>query len=271
MSVMSSPFAISTPTTTVELAENRLGEMPFTITNMTDKPLRGRPMIVPLDSAPPEWFSLVSKPELDLAPRATVQVLVRVEPPLGAPAARQLFRVDVADSADPSAAPTVGPSCEVVVPPSTVRTNPWKTPRGYLATLLGSSIGGAVGELIIVFGFRAPRPKECTDLGCAFGEAIGQIIFLLIAILFGLILLWFGSVFGAWMGLRIKMYLGARLTALFLGILMVPWTIAMLWVLSKITDNLNLTVAVIVAPILLTAVPGVLARGAVLLIRTKHV
>ncbi len=38
--------------------------------------------------------------------------------------------------------------------------------------------------------------------------------------------------------------------------------------LSKVTDNL--TVTVLLAPILLTAVPGLLARGAVLLIRTRH-
>jgi hypothetical protein len=84
----------------------------------------------------------------------------------------------------------------------------------------------------------------------------------------GLIVLWIGSVIGAWAALRIRRYLGSKTTALFLAVLMVPWTIAMLWLLG--TLNVNLTVLLIVAPILLTAVPGVLARGAVLLIKTRH-
>ncbi len=73
---------------------------------------------------------------------------------------------------------------------------------------------------------------------------------------------------GAWIGLRVREYLGSKLTALFLAILMVPWTILMLWALSKITNSLALLM--ILAPILLTAVPGLVARGSVLLIRTKH-
>src|SRR6266498_2234461 len=85
---MTSPFAITTPDTNVVLTENRLGEMRFIVTNMTDQPLQGRATVVPLDSAPPEWFSLASKAELNLRPGATAQVVVRIEPPLGVPPAR---------------------------------------------------------------------------------------------------------------------------------------------------------------------------------------
>jgi hypothetical protein len=266
---MPSTFAVTAPTTTVHLAENRLGEMPFTVTNMTDQPIRARVSVVPLDSTPPEWFSITGSTEIDLRPRATGSVLVRVEPPLGVAAGTHLFRVDVADAANPQAPASVGPSCEVVVPPPSA--SPAKrltTPRGYLATLLGASVGGALGELVILLGVRAPAQQDCTDLGCALGDAIGQVIFLIFAVLLGLVLLWVGSVIGAWVGLRIRRYLGAKTTALFLAILMVPWTIAVLWLLG--TLNINLTAAIIVAPILLTAVPGLLARGAVLLIRTRR-
>lgn len=265
---MPSTFAITAPTTTVHLAENRLGEMPFTVTNMTDQPLRARASVVPLDSAPPEWFSLAGKAELDLRPRATGQVLVRVEPPLGVAAGTHLFRVDVAEAAASGAAPSVGPSCSVVVPPSQAKVNPWATPRGYLATLLGATVGGAVGELIIFLGLRAPKEQDCSTVDCAFGDAIAQLIFLIIAVLLGAVLLWIGSVIGAWIALRVRRYLGSKTTALFLAILMIPWTIAMAWLLGAL--EVNLTVAVILAPILLTAVPGLLARGAVLLIRTRH-
>lgn len=264
---MPSPAAITVPSTTMYLDQNRLGEMPFTVTNTTDQPLRGRVSVVPLDSAPEEWFSLAGKAELDLPPRASAQVLVRVEPPLGASAATHLFRVDVVNAAAPEAA-TVGPSCSVVVPPSKAKVDRWKTPRGYLATLLGASVGGAVGELVILVGVRAPEEQDCTTVDCAFGNVIGQAVFLIIALLLGLVLLWVGSVIGAWIGLRVRRYLGSKTTALFLAILMVPWTIAMLVLIGKVTENL--TIAVILAPVLLTAVPGLVARGAVLLIRTRH-
>jgi hypothetical protein len=264
---MPSPVAITVPATTMQLDQDRLGEMPFTVTNTTDRPLRARASVVALDSAPQEWFSLAGKAELELPPRASAQVLVRVEPPLGAPAVTHLFRVDVATAAAPEA-PVVGPSCSVVVPPSQARVDRWKTPRGYLATLLGASAGGAVGELVILAGVRAPQEEDCTTVDCAFGNVIAEAVFLIIALVLGLVLLWIGAAIGAWTGLRVRRYLGAKTTALFLAILMIPWTIAMLWVIGTVTDNL--TVAVIIAPILLTAVPGLLARGAVLLLRTRH-
>jgi hypothetical protein len=269
---MPSPFAITAPSTSVVLAQNRLGEMPFTITNTTNQPLRGRVSIVPLDSAPATWFSLAGTAEVDLRPRATTQVLVRVEPPLGVPAGEHLFRVDVlrADTADPAVADavTTGPSCSVVVPASVPEVNRWTVPRGYLATLVGASAGGALGELVIFldafFYLRSPSNK-CSTFDCA----LGQVVFLILAVLVGLALLWVGSFIGAWAGLRSRKYLGSKLTALFLAVLMIPWTFAMLWLLSKVTDSF--AVAAILAPILLTAVPGVLARGAVLLIRTRHI
>jgi hypothetical protein len=264
---MSSPFAITVPSTTVYLAENRLGKMPFTITNMSDQPVRGTVTVVPLDSTPLEWFSPV-KSEVSLPPRGSVQVLVKVEPQLGAAAATHLFRVDVDDPTTPEEYVT-GPSCSIVVPPSHAKIS-LKTPRGYLATLVGASAGGAAGELIIFLMFvRGPRQQQCgADFECALGNLLGEIIFLLIGIVLGLGLLWVGAVVGAFIGLRVREYLGSKVTALFLAILMVPWTIGMLWLLDKITNSLALVM--ILAPFLLTAVPGLIARGSVLLIRTKR-
>ena len=265
---MSSPFAITTPSTTVYLAENRLGEMPFTITNMTEQMLRGTVAVVTLDDAPPKWFR-PDKSEVSLNPRASDQVVVRVEPPLGAPAATHLFRLDVDDPA--TAEPAIaGPSVSVAVPPSEEKFK-WKTPRGYLATLVGASAGGALGELIIFLMFRnGPHAPECgNDLGCAFGSVIAEFVFLLIGIVLGLGLLWVGAIIGVWIGLRVRGYLGSKTTAGFLAALTVPWTIGVLWLLSKITDNL--WVLLILAPILLTAVPGVLARGTALFIYTKRI
>jgi hypothetical protein len=265
---MTSPFAITTPSTTVYLPENRVGEMPFTVTNMTEQDKQGAVSVVPLDDAPPKWFK-PSKAQVSLRPKGSDQVVVQVEPPLGAVAATHLFRLDVDDPATTEPA-IPGPSVSVVVPASTAKFS-WKTPRGYLATLVGATAGGAVGELIIFLMFlKGPTEAECgTDFGCALGNVFAEIIFLIFGILLGLGLLWVGAVEGAWIGLRVKGYLGSKTTAGFLAVLMVPWTIGMLWVLSKITDEL--WVLIIAAPILLTAIPAVLARGGSLLIYTKRI
>jgi hypothetical protein len=163
----------------------------------------------------------------------------------------------------------VGPSCAVVVPLPVPTANRWTTPRGYLATLVGASAGGAVGEVALLLSLRAPEPADCgADLECAFGDVIGQAVFLVVAILSGLVLLWVGSVVGAWLALRVRNYLGSKTTALFLAVLMVPWVLASLWLLGQVTDSL--AVAMMIAPVLLTVIPGVLARGVVLLLRTRR-
>ena len=266
---MSSTFAITAPETTVFLAANRLGEMPFTVTNMTEQPLRAKVTVVPMDGAPVTWFSVNGKSEIDLRPRASATVLVVVEPPLGAPSATHVFRLDAANAAT-AEPPSVGPSCSVVVPPSQAKVNRWTVPRGYLATLLGATVGGAIGELVILLTTRLPTGEDCgADLGCAIGTGIALLLVLALALVVGLVLMCLGAAVGAWLGLRIRRYLGAKTTALFLGILMIPWSILMLVVLAALNVD-NFVVLLIVAPILLTTVPGVIARGAVLLLRTRH-
>jgi hypothetical protein len=262
---MPSPITITAPATTVTLADNRMGEMSFTVANMTDQPVQGRTSVVPLDDAPAGWFKVTRGAELTLPARSSAQVLVQVDPPLGVVASTHQFRVDVTNPATPEMAAFTGPSCEFVVPPSEPKFS-WKTPRGYLTTLIGASVGGLVGELIMLVSILLLANKDCgADASCA----LGQIALILLAVLVGAVLMWIGSFIGAGVALRVRKYLGSKTTALFLAILMVPWTFPMAWLLGQITDNI--LVLLILTPILLTAVPGVLARGAVLLIRTKHI
>jgi hypothetical protein len=79
-----------------------------------------------------------------------------------------------------------------------------------------------------------------------------------------------GATFGSGIALRIRRYLGAKLTATFLAVLMVPWTIVMIATVFRLLDD-HLVVAAVLSPLLLVAVPSLLARGSVLLIRTHHV
>ena len=100
---------------------------------------------------------------------------------------------------------------------------------------------------------------------CVFRE----LFFWFFVIVFGLFLMWVGATLGSGIALRIRRFRGHKLTATFLAILMVPWTILMLATVFRLLDN-HLVVAAALSPILLVAVPAVLARGSVLLIRTHH-
>ena len=95
------------------------------------------------------------------------------------------------------------------------------------------------------------------------------IFFFLFAILAAYVLMLIGAAIGSAVALRIRGYLGPKLTGTFLGILMVPWLIAVTLTVFQFVHNLIVLAAT--APILLVAVPAVLARGGVLLIRTHHI
>lgn len=266
---MDPPFAITTPSTTVELDENRFGTVAFTVANTTDRTIRTRFVATALGGAPPGWFSVEGEHPQDLAPRGARQVRVKVEPPLGAPAGKYSFRLDAIGVEQPESDHAEGPASVVAVPPSTAEGP--TPPRGYLATLVGASAGASVGELIAVIAALTGGDEEpdCAGIGCALGEAIGQVILLVIVLLIAYVLMLIGASIGAWLGLRHKRYLGSKLTAVFLAILMVPWSILMLATVFQLLHDL--VVVAIAAPVLLVSVPAVIARALVLLIRTRRI
>jgi hypothetical protein len=75
---------------------------------------------------------------------------------------------------------------------------------------------------------------------------------------------------GAGIALRVRRFRGHKLTAVFLALLMLPWSLLMLVTVFQLLDN-HPIVAAATSPVLLLAVPAVLARGSVLLIRTHHI
>ena len=100
--VKASPvFTVTTPSVTVELAENRIGEVPFTVTNVSDRKLRARARITPAPGTPADWFSVVGDSEQDFEVGAARQFVVRVDPPLGAPAGTYAFRLDAVGIENP--------------------------------------------------------------------------------------------------------------------------------------------------------------------------
>jgi hypothetical protein len=253
----------------VTLAANRIGEVPFTVTNVSNRKLRARARITPGAGTPAEWFSIQGDSEQDFEPGAARQFVVRIDPPLGSPTGTYSFRLDAVGIEHPDDDYSEGPSCQVTVPAS--EPPRLTTPRGYLTTLLGALAGGVLGELVVVLllVFRHRDEPDCHDLGCVIGGGIAEFLFLLFALLLGYVLMLVGATFGVGIALRIRRYLGAKLTATFLAIIMVLWTIVMIATAFQLVHNL--IVLAVISPLLLVAIPAILARGAVLLLRTHHV
>lgn len=268
MTTTTSVFSITTPSASVQLAPNRIGEVSFTVSNVSDRKLRARVRVTPAQGAPAGWFSVEGDAEQDFDAGGARQFTVRVEPPLGAAAGSYSFRLDAIGIEHPDDDYTEGPSCEVKVPGSAPPRV--TTPRGYLMTLLGAVAGGALGELtIVIFLLLRHHTSKCATFSCAVGDTIGEILFFLFMIVVAYVLMLIGASIGAGVALRIRGYLGPKLTGGFLAILMFPWLIAVTFTVFQLVHNLIVIAAI--APILLVAVPAVLARGGVLLIRTHHI
>jgi hypothetical protein len=269
--VKASPvFTVTTPSVSVTLAENRIGEVPFTVTNVSNRKLRARARVTPAAGAPAEWFSVEGDSEQDFEAGAARQFVVRIDPPLGAPAGSYAFRLDAIGIEHPDDDYSEGPSCQVTIPQSAPPR--LTTPRGYLTTLIGAITGGVVGELtvVLIILLRHHSDPKCKDLGCVVGDTIGEIIVLLFLLFLGYVLMLVGATLGSGIALRIRRFRGNKLTATFLALLMVPWTVLMLVTVFRLLDG-HLIVLALVSPLLLVAVPAVLARGGVLLIRTHHI
>ncbi len=261
-------FAISTPEAMLALEPTRTREVPFTVTNLTGHTVRARLVPRGLDGAPDDWFSVMGEAERSFGDGGIQQVRVLVDPALGAAAGTYAFRLDVVGIERPGEEFAEGPSCAVDVPGG---PGGQKGPRGYVATLVGATVGGVlwlIGVLAIVI-VATTADSDCEDVGGCIGEIFGLIILLVLLGLVALVLMWIGSAIGIWLALRKKRYRGAKLTALFFAVFMIPWTF-LVGVILNALDAGNLVV-VILAPVLLLIVPSVLARGLVLLIRTRHI
>jgi hypothetical protein len=266
-------FTVTTPSVTVTLSENRMGEAPFTVTNVGNRKLRARAKITPAAGAPADWFSVVGDSEQDFEIGAARQFVVRIDPPLGAPAGTYVFRLDAVGVEHPDDDYSEGPSCQVTIPPSTAHRPKLTTPRGYLTTLVGALTGGIVLDIIVVVLALTHDADTHCDGGfwaCLFTVLIRELFFWALLVLLGFGLMLVGASLGSAIALRIRRFRGHKLTGLFLAILMLPWTLLMVLTVFQLLDHHPIVLAAI-SPFVLLAVPAVLARGSVLLIRTHHI
>ena len=267
-------FTVTAPSVTVTLAENRMGEVPFTVTNVGNRKLRARAKIAPAPGAPADWFSVVGDSERDFEIGAARQFVVRIDPPLGAPAGTYAFRLDAVGIEHPDDEYSEGPSCQVTLPPSSPQHPKLTTPRGYLTTLVGALTGGVVLDLVVVvLALTHETDTDCHGLGfwaCLFQVFFRELAFWVGLVFLGFLLMLVGASVGSAIALRIRRFRGHRLTGTFLALLMLPWTLLMVLTVVRLLDDHPIVLAA-TSPLLLLAVPAVLARGSVLLIRTHHI
>jgi hypothetical protein len=148
VSTITSVFSITTPAASVQLEPNRIGEVPFTVTNVSDQTLQARVRVTPAPGTRADWFSVEGDAQQSFDSSTARQFTVRIEPPLGVAAGSYSFRLDAIGIEHPDDDYAEGPSCQVSVPGSAPPRV--TTPRGYLTTLVGALVGGVVGELVIV-------------------------------------------------------------------------------------------------------------------------
>jgi PASTA domain len=100
MSASARVFAITTETDAIPLALRR-GEVSYTVSNSSGRPLRGRARVVPLGSTQAAWLSLAGEAERDFAAAGVHQFTVQLAVPPEAPAGKYPFRLEVASVQNP--------------------------------------------------------------------------------------------------------------------------------------------------------------------------
>lgn len=107
---MARVFTITAADNSVSLKKDGSGEITFTVSNVTARPIRGRVKLVALESAKPEWLSIAGESERDFSPGATHQVTVKIAVPSNTPPAMCSFRVDAENIANKDEEYDEGPS-----------------------------------------------------------------------------------------------------------------------------------------------------------------
>lgn len=107
---MARVFTITAADNVVSLNKEGRGEITFTVSNVSSRPIRGRVKLVALESARPEWLTVAGEAERDFSPGATDQVTVKISVPPNTPAAKCSFRLDAENIANKDEEYEEGPS-----------------------------------------------------------------------------------------------------------------------------------------------------------------
>ena len=113
---MTRPFDITNTNDALTLDASGRGKQLFTVTNTTQKPLRGILRVRGLDSAQAGWFAVVGDGERDFPAGVGHQVEVEVKVPPGTPPAKFRMRLDALSVANPDDDFTEGPVVALTIP-----------------------------------------------------------------------------------------------------------------------------------------------------------
>jgi hypothetical protein len=124
---MPSSFAITVTSSTLKLGTERTGAISITVTNTTNRALRGRAQIEADPTAQP-WLTLLGEAERSFAAGLTQQYVVNVGVPASAPASSTTMRLNMIGVENPDEDFTRGPTVTIEVPAAPVpvkRPFPW--------------------------------------------------------------------------------------------------------------------------------------------------
>jgi hypothetical protein len=113
---MSSSFAITTATNSAHLDGNRQGQVVFTVSNTSVRPVRGRARIAPDNAAAATWFTLAGGAERDFSVNGTQQYTLQIAVPPTTAAGNYTVRLDMVGVDNPDEDFTQGPSVTIAVP-----------------------------------------------------------------------------------------------------------------------------------------------------------
>jgi hypothetical protein len=161
---MSSPFAIVPEPSSLKLNAQGKGEVRFTVTNKSGRPIRARAKVEAQDAAQKSWFRLDGEAERNFpSDNSTDQYLVQISAPPDNPPGKAAFHLDMFSVQDPQDVFTEGPmvSCELVKTEIVKKRIPWWV---YAA---------AAALLVIVIGavLMLRSPKVPDVVGMNFNDA----------------------------------------------------------------------------------------------------
>lgn len=259
---MPSLFDITAAATRVNLDSQRRGEISFTVTNTSGRPVRGRARIVPQGTASPDWFTLSGQPERNFDVAGAQQYTVQIAVSAAAPNGSYLFRLDMIGVENPDEFYTEGPAVvfDVSSTPPPPPPPPPQTQKGYVTTVVGGVIGllaGITGGIILALIAGViinPLNNKLAGIVAIGILALGP---------------WIGSSLGAYIALNTRSLNWPRETGGVFAAVIFVWSIVCFLLLAaeiNVLDNGTLEAIIaffILLPLWLIA-PGVIARAIVL-------
>jgi hypothetical protein len=141
-------FTVTVAKKKVKLDRSGAARSPFTVTNTSAQPLKGRLLTRPGAPANPEWFSIVGESVRDFAPNVPDQVVVQLNVPPGTTPGSYSFRLDAVSQVIPDEDFTDGPSVAFDVKPP-------PQPRKPILPWILVAVGAIV--LLIIIGVVASK------------------------------------------------------------------------------------------------------------------